>query len=1518
MIGDAASQPAPRPRFFESASRRRHAPALAAVLALVLAAACDDVVVRPADVASVRIEPTEAQVPVGSTVQLTARVLDAEGRPVSGIPIAWTSTDSTAASVSGAGLVTGRRGGQVQIRAEAGGQTGSAAVQVLRLPQTVLDRTVIGFSASSGGSAPRPVVVSITNGGDLPLTELTAAIDFGDGPTGWLTVELAGTTAPTTLEVAASQAGLQPGTYGAVVWVDHPAASGPESIALTLEVRVGAPDAPTDPQATVLTPTLVRVTWTSNSGDVAEFRIERREGSGSFAQIAVVGGDITTHDDDTVSPDRSYGYRIRACAAAGCSAFSVIASVTMPPVAPSGLVAATLSTTSIQLSWSDESQTETGFEVERRTGSGSFVRIANLSASATTYTDDGLSPETEYTYRVRACNSGGCSPFSGEATASTAAIPAPAAPTGLQATAVSVPRVDLSWTDQSGNETGFEVERKAGAEAYARIAELGANVTTYADAGVGPDTVYTYRVRACGEGGCSAFSNEASATTLPVPPSGVAASPVSSTAIDVTWTDESETETSFRIERRAGAGSYALAGTAPAEATAFSDTGLDPGTSYTYRVQACNDGGCSPFAGEAQATTPALPVPDAPSGLSATATQNEAEITLAWTDNSDNETSFRIERRGPGESQFTLLANIAADVVTYLDEALDPDGTYIYRVAACAAGGCSAFSNQRGATTYPLAPSGLQAAAQSSSRIDLTWVDNSATETQFRIERRTGGGSFAQVATEAANATSHSDGGLAAETSYTYRVRACNGGGCSAYTAEATATTSATPAPTAPSNLSATAISAGQIDLAWTPGSGDATELRLERRVNDGPFTLRHTMAAGTTEFSDVQVSADNAYTYRIEACASGDLCSDFSNEATAVTPPVPPSGLAATALSTSSIEVTWSDDVRTEESFEVQRMPAGASFTTVATLPEGSTAFLDQGLSAETVYTYRIRSCNAAGCSAYTAGVSATTHLPAPSGLSAVAVNATRIDLSWTDNSATEEEFRVERRTGTTGPFSQVATVAANTTSYADGGRTPGTPYQYQVRACTGAGCSDASNPASATTPDAPAAPSALSATATSTTSITLEWSDNSATEEEFRIERSTAGGAWTQIAVVGPGVESHVDEGRNPETSYGYRVRACSGDACSAYSNEATVVTWMPAPTSLSAMAVSSTEVDLTWTDQSTTETGFEVQLDQAPYATVPAGTEIYTATGLDPETPYAFRVRAVTDLGPSEWSNTASATTRPAPPTGLSATATSSSTVQLEWSNHSAVATQVRIEQREVAGGGFSEIAVEPASSTNYEDTGLTAETQYEYRVRACDGGLCSDYSAAADVTTQAVPAPLPPTGLSATAVSPTRIDLAWTDNATTETGYSVRRSDDGGPFDEVQSLGPDSESASDTGVTEATAYEYRVAACNDGGCSESGTAPATTPPFAPTGFTATATSDTTVSLSWTDASGAGPEFRIQRRTEMEDYAEIAIVPAGVTSFDDEGLTADTLYDYQIQACVDACSAWVTTSVTTDPAP
>jgi hypothetical protein len=99
---------------------------------------------------------------------------------------------------------------------------------------------------------------------------------------------------------------------------------------------------------------------------------------------------------------------------------------------------------------------------------------------------------------------------------------APAAPTGLKASAVSTSQVNLSWTDNAGNETGFKIERKTGSGGtWAQIATTGANVTSYANTGLAASTTYSYRVRATNSGGDSGYSSEASATTqTPPPPAG--------------------------------------------------------------------------------------------------------------------------------------------------------------------------------------------------------------------------------------------------------------------------------------------------------------------------------------------------------------------------------------------------------------------------------------------------------------------------------------------------------------------------------------------------------------------------------------------------------------------------------------------------------------------------------------------------------------------------------------------------------------------------------------------------------------------------------------------------------------------------------------------------------------------------------------------------------------------------------------------------------------------------------------
>jgi hypothetical protein len=194
--------------------------------------------------------------------------------------------------------------------------------------------------------------------------------------------------------------------------------------------------------------------------------------------------------------------------------------------------------------------------------------------------------------------------------------PAPLAPSSLVATAVSANRIDLSWLDNSSNETGFDIERceGAGCTAFIAIGQVGANVASFSNTGVSGGTTYRYRIRAFNAGSASGYSNTGEATTpaAPVPPAApdnLVASATSATQIDLTWADNSSNEDGFNIERCEGAGcvNFASFAQTAAGATGYNDTGRASGTTYRYRVRAFNAGGPSGYSNMASATTPGAP-----------------------------------------------------------------------------------------------------------------------------------------------------------------------------------------------------------------------------------------------------------------------------------------------------------------------------------------------------------------------------------------------------------------------------------------------------------------------------------------------------------------------------------------------------------------------------------------------------------------------------------------------------------------------------------------------------------------------------------------------------------------------------------------------------------------------------------------------------------------------------------------------------------------------------------------------
>jgi hypothetical protein len=127
----------------------------------------------------------------------------------------------------------------------------------------------------------------------------------------------------------------------------------------------------------------------------------------------------------------------------------------------------------------------------------------------------GLGSSATYYYKIQAINTGGNSTWSNEASATTNTPPAtiPAAPTNLMATSAGCNQVSLNWTDNSNNETAFEISRATSLNGtYVVIATLGANSTSYTSTGLKRNRTYYFRVRALNSTGTSAWSNKANAT----------------------------------------------------------------------------------------------------------------------------------------------------------------------------------------------------------------------------------------------------------------------------------------------------------------------------------------------------------------------------------------------------------------------------------------------------------------------------------------------------------------------------------------------------------------------------------------------------------------------------------------------------------------------------------------------------------------------------------------------------------------------------------------------------------------------------------------------------------------------------------------------------------------------------------------------------------------------------------------------------------------------------------------------
>lgn len=284
-----------------------------------------------------------------------------------------------------------------------------------------------------------------------------------------------------------------------------------------------------------------------------------------------------------------------------------------------------------------------------------------------------------------------------------------------------------------------------------------------------------------------------SLAAAPAAPTILTATAESVSQIGLTWSDVAG-ETGFLIERSGdGGATFTQAGTTAQGLTSFIDNGLTAGTAYEYEVIAIGVSGNSAPSGAVTVST-LSPGPQAV--VASAALTSSTSATISWTA-SASATSYLVERSPNGSSGWTTLTTTSGTSVT--DSTLAYASAYYYRVTASNALGSSAPSNVVSVTTVTTAPTDLTATTETPSEIQLSWNDV-AGETGFVLERSLNGttgwtvlDSFtsAQITNVAAHSTTYLDSGLSSSTQYFYQIAAVDGGGLSAFSNIASATTTA-------------------------------------------------------------------------------------------------------------------------------------------------------------------------------------------------------------------------------------------------------------------------------------------------------------------------------------------------------------------------------------------------------------------------------------------------------------------------------------------------------------------------------------------------------------------------------------------------------------------------------------------------------------------------------------------------------------------------------------------------------
>lgn len=602
--------------------------------------------------------------------------------------------------------------------------------------------------------------------------------------------------------------------------------------------------------------------------------------------------------------------------------------------------------------------------------------------------------------------------------------------------------VEIRWSDRSEIEKGYRIYRRLSGVggALQAIGTTPANYDVYRDETAVPGTSYEYCVAAFQDSFESLRGCDTGERGFVLPPTNVEASDGQDPdRVQITWTDQSDGSSQFRIYRRTSgsSGSYTQLGTTPAGAVSYDDMTAQNGVTYEYCVAAvsgaveesvrvCDTGGRGTLA--------------PPEDVAATVGTYDDRVVVSWSISAGTEDGFRVYRKATGASDSTLATTTQAGVTSFDDTDAVPGQAYRYCVVAFTdLGATSTPGCASGLRAEVLAPENVVASkSEFEDRVDITWESSATRAVMFKV--------YADgflIKTLPTTQTWHSDPDLPSGAVQQYCVTAVTALDVSSDPTCDTGSRRMKP----PTNVNATVNAhEARVVLTWTDNSQIEEGYRIYRRQTDEPdFEELTERDANRTIYNDETGLSGIDYVYKIVAY-------DFWGESEAVEVQgrrtlAPPTDVVATkGASEKTVEITWTDNSSAETGFLVERAESGTdNYQFVITPGPNEISAIDHPPKFGTTYIYRVVAMDAYSLSEPASDSGYTAILP-PASVNASTSYSNRVVITWVDQSQVEDRYVIYRD----GDSLNAATM--NATTWTDLTAQPGITHQYCVAAVSGA----------------------------------------------------------------------------------------------------------------------------------------------------------------------------------------------------------------------------------------------------------------------------------------------------------------------------------------------------------------------------------------------------------------------------------------------------------------------------------